>query len=110
MKSIVIDIIRAGILFFGFIVLYYAKDILWSYSKVLKRRHGIHKKLPLHIVEISISYILATMFICGVIGVRFGEPLSWPTILGLPILVIGSHALYIMKSHLNDELHYPYAD
>lgn len=104
------DIARVFVLSFGFMVFYFCKDILIFYTKVLRRRHGSSKKLPRHIVEIAISYLFATIFICGVVGFRLGLPVGWPTIMGLPILILGSHALYTMKSHLADEWDYPYAN
>lgn len=85
----------------GGMVLLLSIGIIVRYILLLKASpSGGGRALPIHIFMVSLSYILATIFICLELWFRIGDSMTYRTPMALVIFALGDVALVSMLTHL----------
>jgi uncharacterized BrkB/YihY/UPF0761 family membrane protein len=84
--------------------------VLSRYAKVIMKRTFTKKDrvMPWHIITISLSYFLSTIFICMAMIERIGldKPVSWRVPLGFIAFFLGDMGLMFIASYMKEELNH----
>lgn len=74
--------------------------VIIRYSLALALTQNKDRVLPYHVLAISTSYLLSTIFIVLEIHARWNEPLTYRTPLAGAIFILGDAALIFMLMHM----------
>lgn len=100
------DLLRTAVIGHGISIFIFTVVIVIRYAKILMRSPSFYRdrRIPWHILSISASYFLLTIFTCIVLVQKLGEPITWRVPLAMVSFVLGNIGLYLIASYLKDEV------
>jgi hydrogenase-4 membrane subunit HyfE len=98
------DLLRVIILGQGSIVLVLTFVIMRRYGEIRKRRHYTNIFMPLHLILIGVSYVLATFFMIMQIVDRFNNEFSWRIPVAFISFLVGDLGLWLTSEKLYKDL------
>ena len=102
------DLIRMTIIGQGIATTLLVGLILYRYGQlIVKSTFRVRERsVPWHFITLSMSYILATIYICSNLLDRLGQPFSWRIPVGWAVFMMGDIGLILFASIIKDELKY----